>query len=179
MEDFLKRIQLIKEKQIKLPIEKAEFSKVLRQNIDEGDIGLFSGMFEAFSSSKNKYKGTISNNAFEIRKRRVLFQRNQILARVKGTFRQKNDHLVVDLTINGFSNMMIPFYVFAILFYVIFISTISFNSGAFGVFYIFIIIHGMLMFGLPYILMRKSVTHTADDIEKELYFMTKKDDFYN
>lgn len=179
MEDFLERIQLIKHKQIKLPIEKAEFSKVLRQKVDEGEIGMFSGMFEAFSSSKNKYKGTISNNKFEIRKRHVLFQQNQFFARVKGTFRQQNDHLVVDLTINGFSKMMIPFYLFAIVFYIIFISTIGFNSGTFDVFFLFIILHAILMFGVPYFMMRRNIKRTADDIERELYFMTKKEDFHN
>jgi hypothetical protein len=179
MEDFLERIQLIKQKQVKLPIEKTEFSKILRQNVDEGEIGMFSGMFEAFSSSKNKFKGTVSNNEFEIRKRHVLFQQNQMIARIKGTFRQQNDHLIIDLTINGFSKMILPFYAIAVVFYILFISTMSHGLESFSPFLIIILIHAILMFVVPYFVMRKNVKRTADDIEKELYFMTKKEEFYN
>jgi len=177
MEDFLKKIQLIQHKQIKLPIDKTAFLKAFKENVDEGEIGVFSGMFEAFSSSKNKFKGKISHSDFELRRRHVLFQRNQMFARVKGTFRQQADHVIVDLNINGFSKMMIPFYIFAILFYVYFISIIGFTSRAFDMFSVFIVIHGILMFVIPYVVMRNGVKNVASDIEKEFFFMTRKEPY--
>ncbi|MBC8756241.1 hypothetical protein H2O64_16315 [Kordia sp. YSTF-M3] len=174
MEDFLERIQLVQRKQIKLPVDKSEFIKAFRQNVDEGEIGMFSGMFEAFTTSKNRFKGNISNNDFEIRRRKVLFQRNQLFARIKGTFRQQADHVVVDLTINGFSKMIIPFYVLTIAFYIFFITTISNGLELLSPFFLFMVIHAILMFAIPYFVMRRSVKSTAADIEKELFFMTRE-----
>jgi hypothetical protein len=173
MDDFLERIQLIKRKQIKLPVDKGKFIRVFKQNIDEGEIGIFSGMFEAFSSSENKYKGNISNNDFEIRRRRVLFQRNNQFATINGTFRQHADHVVVDLSVNGFSKMLIPFYLFAIIFYIIFIGSANF-SQPFEAFHLFIVVHAILIFAIPYFVMRRNVKRTMLDIEKELLFMTRE-----
>ncbi|EDP95109.1 hypothetical protein U8527_12910 [Kordia algicida OT-1] len=171
MDDFLERIKVLKRKQIKLPISKSEFINRFRQNVDEGDIGMFSGTFEAFSSSKNKYKGSISSNSFKMRKRRELFDRGRNLAKITAQFRQQEDHTLIDLEIKGFHYFIIFYYVFITIFYIIFLSFSGFL--AFETFAIFIIIHAVLMYCLPYFFMRKQTKNTAEDIEKELFFMTR------
>ncbi|WP_420573207.1 hypothetical protein [Kordia sp.] len=176
MNDFLERIQLIKKKEMKLPVSKSEFVNKLRENIDEGNIGAFSGAFEAFSSSKNNYKGTISHDTFEIRRRKELFHRGANQAKVTGKFRQQGDHTIIDLEINGFHYVIIAYYIFIIIFYILFLSFSGFLTV--DIFSMFIVIHGALMFCLPYIFLRKQTKNTAAEIEKELYFMMRKEEYY-
>lgn len=174
MQDFLERIQLIKNTQIKLDVDKSEFIRNFKQHIDEGSIGAFSSAFEVFSSSKNRYKGNITQNTFEIRRRRELFDRTSYLARVTGTFRQQNDHVVVNAKVNGFSNFLIPFYVVITIFYIMFISVAITGFGESAIPAVFIIFHAFLMYAIPYFVMRKRVKNTATDLEKELFYMMRK-----
>ncbi|WP_046757250.1 hypothetical protein [Kordia jejudonensis] len=173
MHDFLERIQLIKHTQITLNIDKSEFISHFKANVDEGSIGAFSSMFEAFSSSKNRYKGNISQNSFKIRRRREFFDRTSYLARVTGTFRQQNDQVVIDAKVNGFSNFLIPLYIFITLFYILFIpmAIIGFADSIIPI--VFVFFHALMMYCIPYFIIRKRVKNTAIDIEKELFFMTK------
>ncbi|WP_430413145.1 hypothetical protein [Kordia sp.] len=175
MKEFLEKIQLIRQKQIKLAVDKSVFIRNFKENIDEGSIGTFSSAFEAFSSSKNRYKGNITQNTFELRRRRELFDRTSYLARVKGTFRQQNDQVVIDTEINGFSNFLIPSYVLITVFYLFFIFMIMTNVESIGFPVLFILFHAVLMYAIPYFIIRKRVKNTAIDLEKELFFMTKKD----
>ena len=175
MQDFLERIQLIVHKQIKLNIDKSEFIRKFQQNVDQGNIGAFSGAFEAFSSSQNRYKGNITQNEFEMRRKREFFDRSSYLARVTGSFRQQNDQLVIDAKITGFNNFLIIFYVFVTLFYIFFIYMFTSGFNDSGIPAIFIFIHALFMYGIPYFMIRKRVKNTAGDLEKELFFMTKKE----
>ncbi|WP_298425822.1 hypothetical protein [uncultured Kordia sp.] len=174
MKNFLENIQLIKHTQIKLPVNKSEFIRSFKQHVDEGHIGAFSSMFEAFSSSKNRYKGNITQNTFEIRRRREFFDRTSYLAHATGSFRQQNDHIVIDTEINGFSNFLIPFYVIITVFYLFFIFMIMTNVESSGILLVFIIFHAFLMYGIPYFVIKKRVKNTAIDLEKELFFMTQR-----
>ena len=75
MKTFLEKIKLIQYTSIELNTEKNDFVRKLRQNIDESDLSWGSSMFEAFSSSKNDYKGTVNFNGFKLRKRQRMFQK--------------------------------------------------------------------------------------------------------
>lgn len=175
MQDFLERIQLIKKTQIKLNVDKSEFVKNFKQHVDEGNIGAFSSAFEMFSSSKNRYKGNITQNSFEIRRRREFFDKTSYLARVTGTFRQQNDHVIVDAKVNGFSNFLIPFYIIITVFYVFFLFMFTSGFQGNGIPIVFILFHALLMYTIPYFVMRKRVKNTTVDLEKELFYMMKKD----
>ncbi len=72
---------------------------------------------------------------------------------------------------------MIPFYLFAIFFYLLIIVVLITSSSLEGdaKFAIpFIVLHGAFMLGLPYFLMRKSVSKMKYELEREFYFLTKK-----
>lgn len=90
----------------------------LKENVDEGGTGIFSDPFEGFSSSKNEYKGHVLNN-FKIKRCKRLFDVNMNMAVASGTFEQREDKLIINTEINGFTGAMIPFYIFLIIFYLI------------------------------------------------------------
>jgi hypothetical protein len=73
---------------------------------------------------------------------------------------------------------MIPFYVFAIIFYSIFIATFfmadSIRGDAVGFALPFIFVHAAFMFGIPYFIMRRGAKKMKHELEREFYYITKK-----
>jgi ABC-type multidrug transport system fused ATPase/permease subunit len=177
MKTFLEKIKLIQYTSIELNTEKNDFVRKLRQNIDESDLSWGSSMFEAFSSSKNDYKGTVNFNGFKLRKRQRMFQNNLATKAIaKGSFNQKEDKLIIDIEVNGFNNFLAFFFVFICLFYVIFIGAFLSNiDNELSIFFLlFIILHGFIMIFLPLYFIRKGVKNMKRDLEKEFVYITNK-----
>ncbi|UII26074.1 hypothetical protein LVD15_22650 [Fulvivirga maritima] len=178
MKEFLRSIKLVDNLTTELNIQKSEFVKTFKAHVDEGSTGFGSDAFDVFSSSKNEYKGHVGYDNFKIKRRRRFFDRNMNLAVASGTYKQKESQLIIETEINGFSGMMIPFYIFALIFYSFFIVTFSFadniNGNGAGFALPFIIIHAAFMFGIPYFMMRRSTKRMAHELEREFFYMTKE-----
>ncbi|MTB50696.1 hypothetical protein [Lewinella sp. W8] len=178
MKDLLEKLHLLQYQTIRLNLPKTVFVSRLREQVDEGSIGIFSDSFDVFSSSKNEYKGHVDLRGFRIKRRKRLFDFNMNLAIASGTYREEGEQLIIDTEINGFSGVMIPFYIFVALFYVIFIAIFlgaGEMDGAMPVFVLpFILLHALFMFGLPYLLMRGSVSRMQRELEREFFFLTKQ-----
>ena len=177
MKTFLKQIRLIEHLTTELDIQRSEFVNIFKQHVDEGSTGFMSDAFDVFSSSRNEYRGHVGLDGFKIKRRKRFFDMNMSLAVASGTFRQKENSLIIETEINGFSGKMIPFYIFLIVFYLVFILSFSFSdniegNGA-GFVLPFLIIHGAFMFGIPYLLMRRSTKRMAYELEREFFYMTK------
>ena len=177
---ILERLRLVDHLTTEIPIEKKDFVDRLTRNVDQGDIGTFLSAFEQFSSSKNEYKGTVTFDSFKIRRRRRLFDMNMNLAVAEGSFRQKENILVVEATITGFRRIFIPFLFFIAFFYVAFIIsfiisfTVSDTPGYMGWFLMpFIFIHAAMMLGIPYYMMRRGVSRMKYELERDFYYITK------
>ncbi|MBT1712171.1 hypothetical protein KK062_28275 [Fulvivirgaceae bacterium PWU5] len=176
MKSILERLRLVDHLTIEMPIEKRDFIDKLTRNVDQGDIGIFLSPFEAFSSSKNEYRGTVTFDSFKIRRRRRLFDMNMSLAVAEGSFTQKDNILVVEATIRGFRRIFIPFFLFIACCYVAFIISfiVSDTSGNMGWFFIpFIFIHATLMLGIPYYIMRRGVSRMKYELERDFYYITR------
>lgn len=89
METFLRKIGLIDNLTTELKIQKTDFLNVFTNHVDDGDIGFLSGAFDAFSSSKNEYRGRITFDGFEIKRKRRFFDRSEVMQRQKGIFFKK------------------------------------------------------------------------------------------
>ncbi|SDW42706.1 hypothetical protein SAMN05444411_101694 [Lutibacter oricola] len=178
MKDFLEKIKLIEYFTVELEIQKFDFVSILKKHVDEGDTGIFSDTFDIFSSSKNEYKGQVDFNGFKIKRRKRLFDMNMNFAIAKGNFSQKNEKLIVETEVNGFSNMMIPFYIIGVVFYTIFIGAFfmadNIEGNGVGFALPFILIHGAFMFGIPYVFMRRSAKRMKYELEREFYYLIKK-----
>lgn len=176
MKSILERLRLVDHLTTEIPIEKKDFIDKLTRNVDQGDIGIFLSAFEAFSSSKNEYKGTVTFDSFKIRRRRRLFDMNLGLVVAEGSFRQKDNILVVEATIRGFQGIFIPFLLFIAFFYVAFIISfiVSGTQGSTGWFFIpFIFIHAAMMLGIPCYIMRRGVSRMKYELERDFYYITK------
>lgn len=177
MKDFLKKLKLVDYLVTELEISQHDFVNRLKANVDEGSTGMFFNSFEAFSSSKNEFKGQVGLNDFKIRRRRRFFDMNMNLAVASGTYEQSDSLLIISTEINGFSGMMIPFYVLLVVFYSIFVilfltaDDIDGNMDFFAL--PFFIIHATFMFGGPYLMMRRSVSKMKHELEREFYYLTK------
>ena len=176
MDEFLKKIKLIDTLTIDLPISRNDFVNKMDAIVEEGSTGLFSSPFEMFSSSKKDFKGTVNYEGFKIKKRKKLFDRGFNVAIAEGTYTVQNEKLLIETEINGFNTFGIPFYIVIIIAYLIFLFFITStgpNESLSSILPI-LLIHGIAMVLMPYFMMKKSVTQLKHELERELYFLTKK-----
>jgi len=86
METYLRKFGLLDDITLTLKTDKQTFARRLAKNVDAGDIGLFSGAFEAWEASNNDYKGQVTNNGFTIRQRKTFLQAQGIsMPTIRGT----------------------------------------------------------------------------------------------
>ncbi|MBT1696672.1 hypothetical protein KK083_07295 [Fulvivirgaceae bacterium PWU4] len=176
MKSLLERLKLVDYLTTEISIDKREFVEKLKKNIDQGDTGTFFSAFEAFSSSKNEYKGTVTPDSFKLRRRRKMFDMNRSLAIAEGTFRQKENLLVIEATISGFRSIFIPFIVLLLLLYVTAAVSFSlYNTAGTLMWFMFpfMLVHASLMLGIPYFVMRRSVSRMKYELERDFYYITK------
>lgn len=175
MKEILKKVGIIDTLTINLDVERNEFTRQLKQNTEESDLGFGSSFFEIFSSSKKEFKGSVGVNNFKIRKKRKFLDRSSGLAIAKGKVRQKENTTIIEAEISSFKNIMFFFIGFIALVYIIVISQIGFNTEEVPFFAIpFILIYGALMIGIPWFVLRKSTSRLKKELEKDFYFMIRK-----
>ncbi len=178
MKEFLAKIKVVDYLKTEIQIQKNHFVAVFKQMVDEGGTGFMSDACDVFSRSKNEYKGHVGYEHFKIKRKRRLFDMNMNSAVAQGGYRQKENVLVIEAEINGFSGMMIPFYIFTTAIYLILIAAFLFADNIQGdgaVFaFPFIIIHAAFMLGIPYFMMRRSTARMKHDLEREFFYLTKK-----
>ena len=176
MKEYLRRWKLADSLTIQLEIEKSEFVRRFRQMVDDGDPSWFTSSFEAFSGGNNEYKGRVGQQGFKIRRRRRFFDFNRNIAIASGTYTQNNRMLTVQTEVNSFHSIMIPFYIFAVIFYIVFFAIIFAGNveGGTPLFIApFIIVHALFMLGVPYFMMRRSTKRMKHELEREFYYLTK------
>jgi hypothetical protein len=173
MNQLLRRIGLLDNLTLELPINKSDFVNTLRLNIDEEPQ---SDIVDIFLKSKNIYKGTVNNDGFVLKRKRKFFEMNPHSRKIKGTLIQKTDKLVVNIEISAFNFLMIPMVLFIVMIYVIFIvmlltGNVDGMKGLWGL--PFILFHAAFMLGFPYFALRRGLRSTKYDIERDLYFIMK------
>ncbi|MGH2666998.1 hypothetical protein [Flavobacterium sp.] len=179
MSDFLRKIKLLDNITIELDSTKNDFIRGFQKNVDESDLNLIDSFFEALTFSKNEYKGTVDNSVFKLRRRRKIFDNSRSFAVAEGTMKEKEGKLVLETDIKGFHSSMKFFYVFLFVIYLVFLTTIIltflFNEEAEAPLFIFPIffIHALLMLGIPYFIMRRSVSRMKYELERDFHFWTK------
>ncbi len=174
MKDFLKRLKLIDNMTITLPISKLIFVNRLSEITDEGGTGAMSDTFDVFSSSKNEFKGQVNFDGFKIKRRRRFFDTNMNFAVANGTFVENNEQLTIETEINGFNNFLIVFYVLLIGFYLFLFFIVSMSGDSTDFIVIpFLLLHGTLMFVMPYLMMRRGVERLKYELEREFFYLTK------
>lgn len=173
MEQFLRKYRLIDDLTINLSIDKADFIQRFRQQIEPGDTGFIGNPFEAFSSNDREFRGQVDVNGFTVRQRRKFFQPYAGIAKADGTFRQEREQLQIQTTVNGFNGLFTFYYIAVTVFYVIFLFTILLVEEIPLFITPFLLFHAVLMYGIPYFVMRGSVQSMKRLLERELFYLTK------
>ena len=181
MENFLRKHKLIDEFTVELPIHKSDFVRRLQNAVDPGDIGAWSGAFEAWEASNNDYKGEVTSQGFKIRRRKKFFQSNgQMQAVATGTFTEGRSGLTVRTEITSQSRKMVPLFGFILFFYFIVIGSfalVGFSSSGpkLPMFVLpIIVLHGAFMFFVFYHLAKRSVEHLKRELEREFVFLASQ-----
>ena len=178
MKNLLIKLKLIDYLNTELKISKSEFLRKLNLIVDEGSTNSLTDIFDVFSSSKNEYKGKVDFSKFEIKRKRKFFDINFNFPLAKGTVNQKGELLYINTEINAFKGLIVFFFIILLIFYSIFLITLIFggiNEGKESLIIIpFILIHGSLMLGMPYLFLRKSVERFKYNFERELFYLTKE-----
>jgi hypothetical protein len=174
MKDLLKKLKLIVGFTTELEISQDNFVSRMQEHVDAENVGMISDLFESFSRSKNDFKGTVKHDGFKIRKRLKFFETNRMIAFAKGTFTQKGDALIIETEINGFGGVMIPLFVFLPIIYIIFAVVLFTNDDIKWFIIPFILAYTVIMFGIPYFIMRSSIKLMKQELEKEFYYWAKK-----
>ncbi|TGD58069.1 hypothetical protein [Flavobacterium humi] len=178
MNEFLRKAHLLETISITLDSTKTDFIKVFEENVDFSELEFSDQFFEALTTGENEYKGTIDNRSFKLRRRRRLFDTNNNFALAEGTMHEKEGKLVLETEIKGFHTMMKFFYAIVMGFYLIFIFGLAFTSffvkDSVPLFVpLLIFLHALLMIGIPYFAMRRSVTRMKYELERDFHFWMK------
>ena len=178
MKAFLTKIKLIQHQTFELETDKARFIKNLKNNFDEEEISFSASVLERFSQAYSKYKGNVGFKGFKLKKRNRLFDIGKNLAVVSGTYKQSGKSLLIPIEINGLQGGMKGYYIFLSLFYLIYIANIlrSIYSSQIGdpYFIILIVILQMIfLFGVPYLIMRRSIRYLKSEITKDFSALSK------
>jgi len=170
LEKFLKKIKLVRDYSIPVPMDRKEFVRLAAKNIDIGNNSIFSLFSERFSSSKNKYVGELDYNGFQFRKRKKIIDFNKNSSVVKGVFRQKGDKLYMETEIKPFSIIAITVYVFIVLFFIYFVGFKLVNSAEpLWSIVSALLIQASLLFGVPYLVARSRIKRMYIELRKDIY----------
>jgi hypothetical protein len=178
MNEFLRKLKLIDHFTVELEVERYFFVDRLMSVVDPGDTGTLFSSFEGFSSNKKEYKGKVSDNGFEIRRRKKLFDMNMGSAIAKGKWRQKDNNLVIETEVNSFNNFFILFFVILIVIYGFGAIALLFSENSEGGSKMialmglpFLLLHAAFMFGIPYMVMRNSTSRMKYDLTREFHYL--------
>ncbi|MCB2408253.1 hypothetical protein [Hymenobacter lucidus] len=178
MTEFLQKLKLVDYFTAELEIEQAEFAGKLQKSVDKADIGMFSGIADIFSASKNQFKGSVDGAGFRLKRKRKLFDTTRSLALAEGTFSQQDQLLVIATKVNGFSGMMIPYFIFLLIFYCLFVGGFFLMASSTGrqvaLMLPFVALHAAIMFGIPYFMMRRSVKQMKANLVREFDDASRK-----
>ena len=173
MKNLIRKIHLVENLKIKLEIDETEFIKKLESQVDETQ----SDFLDLFSRSKNKYKGMVFQNSFELKRKKRFSDSKANYAIATGTFEQADNNLIVTLEIKAFDEDVLNFSICGLLAFTLLINCILLFSkweGHLGIYTIpFILILDSFLLGWPYILFRGSVKRMAFELKKDLYLMTE------
>lgn len=170
MEAFFRKIKLIQDFHITLPIAEEDFVDQFHDQVQESSLGMLSDPFEQYSTKGPDYKGWIRQGEFEMKLRRKMFSFTLGLSRARGKYYEEGRELSVQGEVNGFSNWLIPIFAGAIGIYIIATLLVlssgeSVNDAAW--LFPLLLLHAAFMMGVPYFLIRREVGRIKRDLEGE------------
>ncbi|OOV18603.1 hypothetical protein [Flavobacterium sp. LM4] len=175
MTEFLKKIKLIDNLIIELPININDLVKKIENFVDEDNYDILEG----FRSTKKIFKGKIDNKGFKICRKLGGSNNTKVNTIAYGKFKELNAKTKIEIEIIGFDSFFKFFYCFLILFWgvmifalILFLKNGNQNQSEFGMPIMFMLLS--LITILPYFQMKRSIERMKYDLEREFYYLTKE-----
>lgn len=167
MEALLEQLKLIEYLTIEIEIQKYEFVKKLKEQVEEDSLDMFSDTLDLFSSSSSKYKGQIDHSSFTIKRRKKLFDNNlKRLTFARGTYQQQGPNLLIETEIIGFNKLLLPLLLLLLFVFCFLVGTmLPGNPSGF----LFMLLQAALIFVIPYFMIRRNVKRMKQDLERKFY----------
>jgi len=173
MDKILKKVGLLTYCQFKLNTDQGTFANKLNDIVENKSLDIFSDMGDVFSRNEKNYKGSVTHQGFEIRRKRKLFDMNMNFTKIKGTFEQNKDALQLNIELRAFHPFLTFYYVFLAIIYSIFLISFIFTGGFDGNYFVlpFILVHALFMAGIPYLVLKRGLKKTLYEIEREFNYL--------
>lgn len=142
--------------------------RVFSEQVDHSDLRLFTDLFEEFLLDKKKYKGQVSEEGFEIKRRRRFFVPSSIIAKARGTFSQRGQLTIIETQIDGRHPLIIFGLIVVLAVSVVFIADMALRGDWTSPLLPGILAYVVLMCSTFYFLMRWSVRNLKNDLEREI-----------
>lgn len=172
MDSLWRKYKLIDTLSLKLNCDKATFIEKFRENVEPSTLSF--SPFEAFSGGSKLYKGNLQNTIFKIQKKQQLFNNRRQSPIAAGKIIENMNDIQLDIVINGITPFMKFFFAIIVLFYFVGFSVflmLSINNAEFSIFpFPFLIVHALFMIGIPFFIIKSSVKHFKQEIEREFHF---------
>lgn len=172
MKEYLIKLKLIDFLTIVLDMNQKDFADKLSAITDRSDTGIFSESFGAFSSNNNEFIGQINSTDFKIKRRNRFLETNQNIAVASGTFSENNGQLIIETEINGLNGFLIFFSCVMVLLFSVPLFFII-QKGDYSALPPLLVI-ATIAFSSLYLVMKYSVKRLKYELEREFFFLTKK-----
>lgn len=168
MIEFLRKIKLIQNFSIIIPMHRIDFVKLCREKIERKEDSFI--LSEYFTKGKHKYVGSVEHRGLKIRKRKTFFSLNKNACLIKGNFREKGNLLYLETTIKGYSNTQVTIYISIILLALYYVGYNLFTSDEplFSII-IALLIQFLMLFSIPYFVIRLRIKRMKATFEQDIY----------
>ena len=175
MKRYLQKIGLVVSFTTETELSRSEFVERLSMIVDTRNTGFLNKYLELFSGGRKEFKGTVNVKGFRIRKKKKLLDTSLNTAFAQGSYREHNNKLEITTEINGFSGVMIPYYVVLVLIYSLLLTGIFRNNNGLDFpIALFFIVHSVFMIAGPYFMMQRSVKRMLYELEREFVYLEKR-----
>lgn len=168
MDEIFRKLRLTDSFTIELYIEKSKLVQVFSEQMDYSDLRLFTDLFEELLLDKKKYKGLVSEEGFEIKRRRRFFLPGNIIAEARGTFSQRGQLTIIETQIDGRHPLIIFGLIVVLAVSVVFIADMALRGDWTSPLLPGILAYIAVAFSTFYFLMRWNVSRLKNDLEREI-----------
>ncbi|MBK6950583.1 MAG: hypothetical protein IPH24_00685 [Crocinitomicaceae bacterium] len=173
MSNWLDKLGLSEDLSLKYYVRHEDFVEQM-QKFTDSDQGLFSGAFDAFSSSKVDYRGTINISEFSIRKKKRLFDSLSGIPLISGTIQNEKNGTRLLVNVCAFTGILKYMFWLLCSIYIAAAIFLAFSGLAakFGFMpFVFLLLHAILMFGVFYFMLRRSVSKVSENLDRDFKIM--------
>lgn len=174
MKSLAEKIGIIEKFEIELKISKKEFLKKIKDRIESK--GHY--FFGISNTNKPFFKGSISNDSFELKRKRRFLDSHLDFIKTSGNFYQKGSNLIINAKVSGYNIIVLIVFTIAIIIYLI--GFLSITTGDTRIFnklmfdYLFLFGHFCLMTGIPYLVIRRIVRKVKVEFDSDLHLLIHK-----